>query len=65
MISKLDMLKSICLMISMGALISMTVIIVVLPALLIIFSKLIEKTSYRFALASPRDTEQGKDADKK
>ncbi len=62
-ISKLDMLKSICLMISMGALISMTIIILVLPALLVIFSKLIEKTSYKFAAAAPKDTQQGKDAD--
>ena len=61
LISKLDMLKSICLMISTGALISMTVIIVVLPALLIIFSKLIEKTSYKFASDTLQDEEEGKD----
>lgn len=48
LISKLDLLSSICLMISIGALISMVVIILVLPALLILFSKVIEKTTYKF-----------------
>jgi len=48
LISKMDMLSSICLMIATGALISMAVIIFVLPALLIIFSNIIEKTSLKF-----------------
>ncbi len=48
MISDMDMIRSICLMIGTGALISMVVIILVVPAIMIIFSKIIEKTSYRF-----------------
>ena len=46
--SNVDLIKSLCLLIARGAVISMFVIIFILPALLIIFSKLIEKTSYHW-----------------
>ncbi len=50
-ISKIQLIKSLCEMISRGALISMFTIIFVFPALLIVFSKLIEKTSYHWLTA--------------
>ncbi|MGI5978104.1 MAG: efflux RND transporter permease subunit [Oscillospiraceae bacterium] len=46
--SNVDLIKSLCLLIARGAIVSMFVIIFVLPALLIIFAKLIEKTSYHW-----------------
>ena len=48
MVSRIKLLGSICLLISRGALISMTVIIVVLPSLLIITAPLIKKTTYHW-----------------
>lgn len=48
LISKIELIKSLCLLISRGALISMVTIIFVLPAILIICSKLIDKTTYRW-----------------
>lgn len=47
-ISKIELIKSLCLLISRGALISMVTIIFVLPAILIVCSKFIEKTTYRW-----------------
>ena len=44
-ISDVKLLQSLCLLISRGALVSMLTIIIVLPTLLILFSKLFEKTS--------------------
>lgn len=44
-ISKMDLIKSLCMLISRGAIISMLVILLVLPALLIVCHKLIEKTT--------------------
>lgn len=44
-IAKMDLIKSLCTLISRGAVISMLVILLVLPALLIIFHKAIEKTT--------------------
>lgn len=46
MYSKLEMIGSLCTLISRGAIISMIVVITVLPALLIIFDKIIEKTTW-------------------
>ncbi|MBS7020495.1 MAG: MMPL family transporter [Firmicutes bacterium] len=46
MYSKLEMIGSLCTLISRGAIISMIVVITVLPALLIIFDKVIEKTTW-------------------
>lgn len=46
-ISNIDMVGSICTLISRGALISMVVVILVLPAFLITFDKLICKTTKR------------------
>ena len=43
--SKLEMISSLCILIARGAIISMIVVIFVLPALLIIFDKLICKTT--------------------
>ena len=43
--SDIDMIGSICLLISRGAIISMLVVVFVLPALLLIFDKLIMKTT--------------------
>lgn len=45
MISKIELIQSLCLLVSRGALISMVTIIFVLPALLVVFSKVIDKTS--------------------
>lgn len=44
-ISKMDLIKSLCMLISRGAVISMFVILLVLPALLIVCHKFIEKTT--------------------
>lgn len=44
--SKIDMIGSICNLLSRGALISMVVVTIVLPSLLIIFDKVILKTTY-------------------
>jgi predicted RND superfamily exporter protein len=48
LISKVELIKSLCLMMSRGALVSMAVILVILPTLLIFCSKVIEKTSFRW-----------------
>ena len=45
--SKLEMVGSLCKLISRGALISCFVVITVLPAILLLFDKLILKTTYR------------------
>lgn len=44
-ISKIDMVGSICTLISRGALISMIVVITILPAFLMVFDKLICRTT--------------------
>lgn len=44
-IAKMDLIKSLCTLISRGAIISMLVILLVLPALLIVCHKFIEKTT--------------------
>lgn len=46
--SKMELLSSLCMLISRGALISMAVIILILPALLIITAPLIQKTTIRW-----------------
>lgn len=46
MYSKLEMIGSLCTLISRGAIISMIVVITVLPSLLIIFDKVIDKTTW-------------------
>lgn len=46
--SKIDMISSICTLLSRGAIISMLVVITMLPTALMIFDKLIIKTSYKF-----------------
>lgn len=46
--SRMELLSSLCLLISRGALISMLVILLVLPALLIVFAPLIRKTTARW-----------------
>jgi predicted RND superfamily exporter protein len=43
--SKIDMIGSICTLLSRGAIISMLVVIFILPALLLLFDKLIMKTT--------------------
>ena len=47
-ISKMELLKSICLLISRGALISMAVILVVLPAALMLCDWIIRRTTYHW-----------------
>ena len=42
------MIRSLCGMLARGALISMAVILFVLPALLMVFGGVIEKTSFQF-----------------
>ena len=44
--SKIDLVGSLCTLISRGALISMIVVIFILPSILLIFDKLIEKTTF-------------------
>lgn len=46
--SKLELIGSLCTLISRGAIVSMLVVILVLPSMLIIFDKLITKTSLGF-----------------
>jgi len=52
LISKIELIKSLCLLISRGAIISMIVIIFVLPPILIVTSKIINKTSHNFVKKS-------------
>lgn len=59
LISDVQLIQSLCLLISRGALISMCTILFVLPSLLIIFSGVIEKTSMNW-LVSPSDKRQNK-----
>ena len=47
-VSKLDMISSLCLLMARGAIISMLVVILVLPTKLLIFDKLITKTTIGF-----------------
>jgi predicted RND superfamily exporter protein len=53
LISRMELLQSLCLLISRGALISMFVIINILPCLLILLEKPIEKTSRYWLKAKP------------
>ena len=46
-VSKIDMIGSLCTLIARGAIISMLVVILIVPSLLIIFDKLIVKTTYK------------------
>ena len=46
-VSKIDMISSLCKLISRGAIISMLVVIMIVPSLLIIFDKIIMKTTLR------------------
>lgn len=48
--SKIDMISSICTLLSRGAIVSMIVVILMLPSALMIFDKLIIKTSYKFKI---------------
>ena len=48
LISKIDMIGSLCTLISRGAIISMIIVITVLPSLLVIFDKIITKTTLGF-----------------
>jgi len=48
MISKLNMIASLCTLMSRGAIISMIVVLTVVPALLLVFDKLILKSSFGF-----------------
>ena len=45
-ISKIDMIGSLCRLISRGAIISMIVVVMIVPSILLIFDKLIIKTTY-------------------
>lgn len=46
--SDIDVISSLCTLMSRGALISMAVVICILPSFLMVFDKIIVKTSYRF-----------------
>lgn len=48
LISKLDMIASICTLLARGAIISMITVMVILPALLIVFDKIVLKTTKGF-----------------
>lgn len=47
-VSKIDLIRSLCALISRGALISMVMILLVLPALLVLFAPVIRKTTYHW-----------------
>lgn len=47
-VSRIDLIRSLCMLISRGAIISMLVILLVLPAMLILFTPLVEKTTYHW-----------------
>lgn len=47
-VSKMELIRSLCMLISCGALISMAVILLVLPALLIVFQPVIARTTRRW-----------------
>ena len=47
-ISKISIIKSLCIMIARGAIISMIIIVFVLPSLLLISEKIISKTTYKW-----------------
>lgn len=47
-VSKIDMIGTLCTLISRGAIISMIVVILILPSILLIFDKIITKTSLDF-----------------
>ena len=55
-ISKMELLQSICLLISRGALISMAVILIVLPAALMLTDGLIRRTTFHWLV--PETTEK-------
>ena len=57
--SKIDMISSICTLLSRGAIISMIIVICVLPSMFLIFDKVICKTSIGF-LAKEPENEGGK-----
>ncbi len=61
MISGIKLLQSLCLLISRGALISMFTILFVLPALLIIFSKVFEKTSFHWLKSANKSKKEIKE----
>lgn len=48
LVSRIDLIKALCAMLSRGALISMFSILVVLPSIIMLFGTLMEKTSYKF-----------------
>lgn len=54
MIADVELIKSLCLMMARGALISMGVILFILPTLLILFNKVIEKTSLHWLGKKPQ-----------
>ena len=47
-VSRIDLIRGLCLLISRGAIISMLVILFVLPAILILFAPIIRKTTYHW-----------------
>lgn len=47
-VSRIDLIRGLCLLISRGAIISMLVILFVLPAMLILFAPIIRKTTYHW-----------------
>lgn len=51
-VAEMDLLKSICILLARGALISVVAILVVLPTLLLVFHKVIEKTTKGWPVAT-------------
>ena len=62
--SNLEMIGSLCTLISRGALISMATVIMVLPSVLLIFDKLIYKTTMGFKKGNDKMKNKGKKAKK-
>lgn len=48
MVSKMDMISSICLLMARGAIISMVVVMFIVPSVLLVFDKIITKTTWGF-----------------
>jgi hypothetical protein len=48
LISKIDMISSLCLLMARGAIISMIVVMLIVPSILLVFDKLIIKTTIGF-----------------
>ena len=59
LISKIELISGLCLMIARGAIISMAVILLVLPSILVLFDRLMEKTTWQFIQVQDTPSQEG------